>query len=366
MTPRRRWSLVILSAVVLAAIPVAVTSWPADGSDLSASALTTRIRASASVAFSGYIETEGSLQVPDSSSFAGVAQLLGESNQIRAWWRGPDDWRVDRVFPTGETDLFRSGGRSIRWSYESATATVSPVSTIRLPDASDLLPSTLARQMLQGATSGEVARLGSRRIAGHSAAGLRLTPSDAASTIGRVDIWADASSGLPLEVRLYDSSGDRPVVTTRMRDLSIGRPSAATVHFDPPGNIKIRYEQAIDVAAGANAFSPFVAPATLAGFSHRAGAPDVSAVGVYGRGPTSFLALPLRRSVSVPLRKRLASNAAATVGPGGTTLRVGPLTLLLTPGRRGGSFLLAGTVTPTTLQQAAEELAALPNPGRPR
>lgn len=361
MTPRRRWSLVVLSAVVLAAVPVAISSWPAQGSDISASALTARIRSSSSVGFSGYVETRGNLQVPSSSSFGGIAQLLGESNQIRAWWRGPDDWRVDRIFPTGESDLFRFGGRSVKWSFESATATVSPVSTIRLPDPSDLLPATLARRMLQGARPGELSRLPSRRIAGHSAAGLRLTPSGKASTIDRVDIWADVSTGLPLEVRLYGDSAAPSVVTTRMRDLHVGRPPASTVHFDPPANIKVRYDPAVDVAAGANAFSPFVAPPTLAGFSHRGGAPEISAVGVYGRGPTSFLAVPLRGRISDPLRKQLEKNATSTDGPQGTTLKVGPLTLLLTRDRfRRPSFLLAGTVTPATLQQAARDIERAP------
>ncbi len=50
-----------------------------------------------------------------------------------------DDWRVDRIRSTGETDLFRQQGYTIRWVFESETATYSPVSKIRLPDAADLL-----------------------------------------------------------------------------------------------------------------------------------------------------------------------------------------------------------------------------------
>ena len=59
------------------------------------------------------------------------------------WWRNADDWRVDRIRSTGETDLFRQGGGIVRWVFESETATYSPVSKIRLPDASDLLPADL-------------------------------------------------------------------------------------------------------------------------------------------------------------------------------------------------------------------------------
>lgn len=365
MTPRRRWALVAVTAVVLACLPAAIAAWPAESSDVSASTLRARIAESGSVDFSGSAKTTGTLQVPDSKSFGGVAQLLGESNDLRAWWRSSTDWRVDRIRATGETDLVRNGGRITRWSFESRTATVSPVSTIRLPDASDLLPPTLARRMLQGARPGELSRLPSRRIAGLSAAGLRLEPADPAATIDRVDMWADPKTGLPLEVRLFATGDDRPVVSSRMRDVDFSRLPSSSTRFLAPRDARVRFDPAVDVAAGANAFSPFIAPDRLAGFDHRAGAPELSAVGVYGRGPTSFLALPLRHRVAEPLRERLGKNTTAEVGPQGTMLRVGPLTLLLTPhprSRNGGSFLLAGTVTPETLQRAALDL--LQAPGR--
>ena len=43
-----------------------------------------------------------------------------------------------------------------------------------------------------------------------SAAGLRMTPADPASTVGRVDIWADPSSGLPLMVEVFGRGSGRP------------------------------------------------------------------------------------------------------------------------------------------------------------
>lgn len=345
-----------MTAAVLAALPTAISSLPAEGSDVSAIALRARIARSGNVGFSGDVQSKGTLQVPDSQSFAGAAKLLGENNVLRVWWRSSTDWRVDRVFATGESDLFRDGGRSTRWSFESERATVSPVSSIRLPDASDLLPATLARRMLQGARAGELSRLDSRRVAGRSAAGLRLVPSDPASTIDRVDIWADPETGVALEVRVYATGDDRPVVSTRMRDLDMGRPSTATTHFVAPPGVRVRFDPAVDVAAGANAFAPLVPPATLAGFAQRTGAPDVGAVGVYGRGPTAFLAVPLRHRISHQLRGSLRKSASATDDATGTTLIVGPLTVLVTRPDRQRVFMLAGTVTPEALQRAATEI----------
>jgi hypothetical protein len=304
------------------------------------------------------VESAGALQVPDSDSFANLATLLGEENDLRVWWRSADDWRVDRIRSTGETDLFRQGGTSIRWVFESETATVAPVSQVRLPDASDLLPPTLGRAVLQGVRADELTPLPARRVAGVDAPGLRLTPDEAASTVDHVDLWADAASGLPLRVELYGRGETRPLVTTSVRDLTLGVPDAGTTAFDPPQDITVNYEDSVDVAAAANAFAPFDLPASLAGLGTRDGA-DPGAVGRYGRGPTTVLVLPLRGQVAGPLRERLRSSAAAEATAVGTLAAIGPVGVLVTPRRgAGGTFLLTGTVTAETLQQAATELLA--------
>ena len=57
------------------------------------------------------------------------------------------------------------------------------VSEIRLPDASDLLPPTLARALLQGVRDEELSRLPTRRLAGHR--GARRTPGPGRCRRGR-------------------------------------------------------------------------------------------------------------------------------------------------------------------------------------
>jgi hypothetical protein len=70
-----------------------------------------------------------------------------------------------------------------------------------------------------------------------------------------------------------------------------------------------------------------------------------------------MIVFPLRGSVAGPLREQLERNGAASRSRQGTLAPVGPVNLLLTrfPGR-GGGYLLAGTVTPETLAQAADQL----------
>jgi outer membrane lipoprotein-sorting protein len=351
-----RWLVVLLTAAAFVATPLLIASRPATPSDTSVIELAGRIQQSANVGWSGFVETDGTLQVPDNESFATLAQLLGENTQLRVWWRGLDDWRVDRIRGTGETDLFRQGSGTVRWVFESETATYSPVSKIRLPDASDLLPPTFARSVLQGVRMSELSPLPGRRRAGINAAGLRLTPSDKATTVGHVDIWADAVSGLPLEVELYGVGDQRPVLTTTLRELKLGAPSASTTRFTLAGGIRVVYEESVDVAAAANALARYDLPASLAGLSSRDGE-DPGAVGIYGRGPTTLIALPLRGRVARPLRQQLHDRGNAQVTDVGTLVPVGPVGLLITPFRgRGEAFLLAGTVPAETLQRAAAEL----------
>ena len=353
-----RWLAVILTAAAFIAAPLLMSARPATPSDISATELAGRVQQSADVAWSGYVETSGTLQVPDNESFATLAQMLGENTRLRVWWRNSDDWRVDRIRGTGETDLFRQQGYTIRWVFESQTATFSPVSKIRLPDASDLLPATLARGLMQGVRDDELSRLPSRRVAGIDAPGLRLTPAEPATTVANVDIWAEPTSGLPLQVELYGVGDQRPVLTTTLYELSLNTPAAEITDFTPADAVSINYEQSVDVAAAANAFAPYDLPASLAGLSSRDGE-DPGAVGIYGRGPTTLIALPLRGRVAGPLRRQLSERGNAQFTDVGTLAPVGPVGLLITPYRgRSGSFLLAGTVNSETLQQAAAELLA--------
>jgi hypothetical protein len=353
-----RWLAVILTAAAFIAAPLLLSARPATPSDISAAALAGRVRQSVNVGWSGYAETSGSLQVPDNESFATLAQMLSEKNQLRVWWRNGENWRVDRIRATGETDLFRQQGYTIRWVFESQTATFSPDSKIRLPDASDLLPPTLARWLMQGAHDNELSRLPTRRVAGIDAPGLRLMPDDPATTIARVDMWVESDSGLPLQVELYGVGEQRPVLTTTLHELSLSEPAAEITDFTPADGVRVNYEQSVDVVAAANAFAPYDLPASLAGLNSRDGE-DPGAVGVYGRGATTLIALPLRGRVAGPLQRQLSDRGNAQITDVGTLAPVGPVGLLITPYRgRNGAFLLAGTVNSETLRQAATELLA--------
>jgi hypothetical protein len=78
-------------------------------------------------------------------------------------------------------------------------------------------------------------------------------------------------------------------------------------------------------------------------------------VGVYGRGPTAVLAIPVRRQTAAGLHEQLAKSRDARKAGRTISLEVGPISVLLVRGFRA-NFLLTGTVSPETLRQAAIDL----------
>ncbi|CAN5509696.1 hypothetical protein BH18ACT8_BH18ACT8_17720 [soil metagenome] len=127
MTPVRRWLLLALGVCVLVLTPTAISSLPVADSDVSAADLLQRVKDSTSVPYSGYAEAVGGMQLPVSDQFSDLAQLLGERTRLRVWWRAADDWRVDALDITGETDLIRSADGLVMWEYEAARATPTPM-----------------------------------------------------------------------------------------------------------------------------------------------------------------------------------------------------------------------------------------------
>ena len=355
MTPAVRWLLVLVVAVLVLAPSAVVHLLPAKGSSIGAAALADRIHGAGDRAWSGEVATQGALQLPVSDSFSGIARLFGDSTTLRVWWVDGEHWRVDRTRASGETDLFRDGNDTVRWSYESEEATFTPYSAVRLPNEADVLPPTLAARLLSGARAAELSRLPSRRVAGHDSAGLRLVPSDTRSTIARADIWADQGSGLPTRVEVYADGRSRPVLTTEMTKLDLETPDARTLRFRAPSGVRIDHSRALDEAAGANAFAPFQPPEVVAGLSRRGSPEDLGAVGIYGRGPTALIAFPLRTFVASELRDQLLRSKRTHEDESGVGIEVGPLSVLLTRNDHA-SYLLAGTVTPDTLVKASADV----------
>jgi hypothetical protein len=354
MTPARRWWLVAIAVALVVGGPIALRARPVGGQTLSAAETLALVR-SADHGYSGTVELAGNLQLPVTSRFTDVGELLRERTTLRVWWRGSDDWRVDKLLLTGETDLVHDATSTTQWRYEGARVVRSVDPDVRLPRSADLLPPELATRALDGVTPAAVSRLPSRRVAGSATVGLRIERPSSRSSVDHVDLWADPDTGIVLRLDLYAVGDHAPSFSTRFTDFTGQRPSAATTRFTTPPGAEASFDDVLDIADAANQYAPFTLPDTVAGM-RRAARPD-GAVGVFGSGLTRILVIPLRRRDAETLMDQIRVSPGGTVTEVGPALQAGPLGVLVADGD-DVSWLVAGTVTQDTLVAAARDLAA--------
>lgn len=356
MTSRRRWALVALVLAVVVGVPTALRAVPPADSGRGAVELLALVRAADGRPWSGYVETQGTLQLPTSDDFDGVAALFGERTRLRAWWRSDDDWRVDRLLATGESGLRHDDGVSVAWSYERSEAELSRDPGIRLPRSADLVPPVLGERVLRGVGAGDVERVPSRRVAGIAAPGLRVRPAAPQASVDHVDLWVDPETGVPLRVEVHAQAAGAPDFTTAFGDFSRARPPASVTDFVPTASTDVEVEQVLDIADAANQYAPLRPPRVVGGLPRSSS--SEGAVGVYGTGLTQLVAIPLRPQEAEPLRGQLRTAIGAADVPRlpAVRLSVGPLGVLVTGRDDEGAWLVAGTVDAVTLERAGRDL----------
>ena len=344
----------VLGTLLLVGAPLGLRLLPAADSDVSASQLLDRAQQAKDEPWSGTVETEGNLQLPDADRFSEVGALFGERTRMRAWWQDDDHWRVNQLLLTGEVDLVHEDDTTLRWDYERFEVRVSRDPEIRLPRSADLVPPVIAERLLRGIGPSDVERIPARRVAGTSALGLRLEPPSELSSIDHANLWLDPDSGVPLRVEVYAERDGDPDFTSQFRDFSAERPPDRLVDFDTPQGADVEFDDVLDIADAANQYAPVLPPPTVAGLTKAASSDR--AVGVYGRGMTQVIAIPLRDREADALRAQLATTPTVEQSPGRTLVSVGPLGVVLTGDKGDGGWLLAGTLTRQALMRAAYDV----------
>lgn len=360
----RRWAAVLAGLAVLCGLPVIASALPVSVPRLTAGQLRERILASADESYAGYAESNATFGLPPLAGLAGLTSLLDGVTRMRVWQATPDRWRVDVLSDAGERDTYQvSGSRSYIWDSGGELLTeVRGQQTFRLPRPADLVPPALALRLLsEGGRQATFSVIAPVRVAGRSAAGLRMTPDDRASTVGQADIWADPSSGLPLLVEIFGRGSGRPALKTQFFQVSPWRPDPRVLAPVRAAGTGFTVTSAGRLAGALSDLDQAVLPARLAGRDRQPVIPGYRELGVYGGGMSTFVVLAVRGS---PGRNLLADTLSA----GGTALRLAgaagalisaPLinAVMIRPPRFFVTFLLAGTVSAQVLEQAA---AALP------
>lgn len=333
--------------------------------DADPAALRARILAGV-VPHTGVASATGRLGLPDVPRLESASALLSTTTRIRVQVAAAGRWRVDGLTPVGEVDTYRDGGVEHLWDYGAQRlTTVTPLAPVRLPRASDLAPADLARRLLGATAADPVTATAARRVAGLAAAGLRVTPTDPDTTVGRIDVWAVPVAGgaLPVAVEVAARDGGEPVVRTAFESVRPGPPPPGALDpAVPPGaeRVRARPDDLAGVLRGLDAPPP---PDRLAGRDRQELPDPLPGVAVYGAGVGRFVLVPAGREVvdQIVAGSGAAGGVAVDGFARGTAARVAtPLLSLVVARRRGRGFLLAGTVVPAVLERAARELGGGP------
>jgi hypothetical protein len=361
--------------LVLGGLPAVAGAIPVRSAPIGLAQLRDLIMASAARPYQGYAVSTGSAGLPALPQLGDVSALLNGDTQLRVWYASSTRWRADVIDTGTERDLYQLPDNLVIWDFSSNQLTeVRGTPPVRLPRGADLVPPDLARRLLAiagrdptsapGSATDQLSALAPLRVAGIAAAGLRITPLDQRSTIGKVDIWADPKTGLPLQVAVTGRGASTPVLLTRFLEVAYRTPAAAVL--TPPAarpGMGSTVTDSSNIGGGLAVLNPGTLPARLAGQPRSGNAPaGVAAVGVYGAGFAQFVVIPTPRRVGFEAmrRARQAAGEDLTFADGDAVLLATPLLSVLAmdshPARR--YYLLAGLVDGQLLRQAATELSS--------
>jgi hypothetical protein len=363
----RRWAVVAVGLAVLCGLPVIASALPVSVPALTASQLRGRILASADESFAGYAESNATFGLPPLSGLTGLTSLFDGVTKMRVWQATPTRWRVDVLSDAGERDTYELGAcRTYIWdSGDQLLTEVRGRQTFRLPRPADLVPPALAVRLLSEAgRQAGFSVIAPVRVAGQSAAGLRMTPAPSlAATVGHVDIWADPSSGLPLMVEIFTRGSARPALESQFFQVSRWQPDPRVLTPVRAPGTGLTVTRAGSLAGALSDLGIAALPAELAGRIRQPVLPGYEEIGVYGGGLATFVVLGVRGTAGQNLvRDAVSAGGTPLVVAGGTGAVIGaPLinAVIVRPPGFFVTFLLAGTVSAPLLEQAAAMLTQL-------
>jgi hypothetical protein len=357
---------VAAGVAVLCALPAIASALPVSAPAVTAAGLRSHIFASGSLPYAGYAESNATFGLPSLPGLSDVTSLLDGVTKMRVWQASPDRWRVDVLADAGERDTYQTPHSSYIWDSGSQLLTkVNGSPSIRLPRAADLVPPALAVRLLREAgPSARLTVLPPSRVAGRAVSGLQVVPSDPASTIGRIDIWADVRTGLPLQVRVFARGARHPALETEFFQVSSWHPDNAILTPQRGPGTGFTVTSAGSFQGALNNLDPEVLPASLAGRSIDGISAQLAPVGVYGNGLSIFAVLTLRGATghSLMAGAKAAGGVPLTTADGSGVLVSAPLVTVVMMRRTVAydTYLLAGLADASVLEQAAATLVSKP------
>jgi outer membrane lipoprotein-sorting protein len=181
-------------------------------------------------------------------------------------------------------------------------------------------------------------------VAGQAAYTVRVSPNEGGSLFGGVELSFDAVHGAPLRAAIYSTTSAAPVIELAATEVSYGPVSDSVFEVNPPANAKVE-EIAPPSPAGAHT-------------QHKpAGTADKPSFTTQGHGPATIAILQSKaKAGSKSEGEQLEGLPKVSInGTSASELRT-ELGTLLKFERSGVRYLLAGSVTPATIEAAARGL----------
>jgi outer membrane lipoprotein-sorting protein len=187
-------------------------------------------------------------------------------------------------------------------------------------------------------------------VAGQAAYTVRVSPNEGGSLFGGVELSFDAVHGAPLRAAIYSTTSAAPVIELAATEVSYGPVSASVFEVNPPANAKVE-EIAPPTSPGAHAqHTP-------------AGAAAKPSLTTQGHGPATIAILASSQNGESKAKAGADKSSEALEGLPKVTINGASaselrteLGTLLTFERSGVHYLLAGSVTPATIEAAARGL----------
>ncbi len=345
---------------------------------------------------------EGSSLANQAGSSASNPLLTGASGRL--WISADGRVRVELQSERGDTEIFYDGrtvslydGSSnmlyrytLQESGEGASGWASDATNRRSNDGGHSIPTVAEIQEAIGKVMERANLSGAipTDVAGQAAYAVRISPSHDGGLVGGAELAWDAAHGVPLKLAVYSTQSPSPVLELAATEVSYEAIPESVFAFTPPPGAKVTevkpgttdtgskgskrsaeprvtHERGL---AAVQAAVPFTidAPPTLAGMDRDEvrGAQvngHAAALVTYGRGLGGIAVLQSAAKGGADAEEEALPSSlgelpkVALPGASATELPT-PLGTLMSFRRAGVAYLLAGSVTAATLQEAAKGL----------
>ncbi len=181
-------------------------------------------------------------------------------------------------------------------------------------------------------------------VAGQAAYTVRISPRENGGLIGGAELSWDAGNGVPLRTAIYSSTSSSPVIELATTEISYGPVESSILEFTPPANAKV---EQVKLPTKHDSETP--------GSSSGESRPHLS---THGKGleAIALLESPLKPGEKESTASQLEGLQKVDINGESAAELPTQLGTLLSFERAGVRYVLAGSVTPSTIEEFARGL----------